>query len=199
MTNTEEIKRLAEILREYFEDFNEQYEHAAADILKHYLPSSALVRPLVWEGSASHREANTIAGKYWIATRANGEKLLYFGKENFISLGIFTKEDEAKIAAQSHFNTLIGSCLQAVPETPPSGIEEFDALVDRYRMMQISLSALCDGLWNNGYKSGCLVGGGYTEVQVRTAIRMGRERSVDSVHTYFKHQEDQILSSLKQQ
>lgn len=179
MTNTEEIKRLAEIIMPLIasyqtHDFTDRVVMAAEIseriLAAGYLPSPSVVSPLVWEW-IQERElwiSRTSYGVYdiWFFVDVAAESSGYAVRLDEVQIGVYKTLDEAKQRAFDYHTTLIGSCLQ---------------------------------------------GGGYTEEQVREALRVGVNIGMQNVeaprHTgdYNFNQEKALkecndyLTALKQQ
>lgn len=112
MTNTEEIKRqlvekyLEELGKKYGIWFEQQDKDDLEETLAGYLPSSALVRPLVWEDKVTFSWTKTILGP----------EQIYLNNDNTWVLhghgGVYETREAAKEAVFSRYSALIGSCLQ---------------------------------------------------------------------------------------
>lgn len=109
MTNTEEIKRLAEIIKSANITEKNSYSLSVAKAIFNagYLPSSSVVSPLVWEDKVTFSWTKTVLGPEQVFVNPDNKWQIMNGSEQ-----TYETREAAKEAVFLEYRTLIGSCLQ---------------------------------------------------------------------------------------
>lgn len=169
MTNTEEIKRLAEIIWKTYANFAKDYKLfgfpdairtaiAKAILEAGYLPSAALVRPLVWEErKKGYWYAESPIWSYQVedlqvanlSAPNQRVRVGFINHAGYRFLNWCDTVDEAKSIAQNHYNRIIGSCLQGggwrnVDANTPSLTQLLVYYPDK---MRVRIADMKDGKW----------------------------------------------------